>query len=92
MSDTQPPSDDALVRMLLEDVNVLSQTETPLGERYGEPWRYRCVECGSVSVFKRWQHWQDGRGAVRCNGCQSVFDRVQDMKRDQEVTLREVER
>ena len=74
------------------NTDTLSQTETPLGERYDEPWRYRCVECGSVSVFKRFHNWQDGRGAVRCDGCHTVADRVWDAKREQEVTLREVER
>ena len=69
----------------------ISKTDTPLGERYGEPWRYRCQQCGSVSVFKRFDDWRDGRGAFRCNGCQTVSDRVWDAKRDREVTLREVE-
>ena len=73
------------------NTDAVSKTDTPLGERYGEPWRYRCADCGSVSVFKRFNDWRDGRGAVRCNGCQTVADRVWDEKRDHQVTLREVE-
>ena len=73
------------------NTDAVSKTATPLGERYGEPWRYRCLQCGSVSVFKRFHNWQDGRGAVRCDGCQTVADRMWDAKSEQEVTLREVE-
>jgi predicted SprT family Zn-dependent metalloprotease len=73
------------------DIDAVSKTETPLGERYDEPWRYRCADCGSVSVFKRFHNWQDGRGAVRCGGCSTKHDVIYDAKREQEVTLREVE-
>jgi len=73
------------------ELTQISKTETPLGERYGEPWRYRCVECGSVLVFKRHDNWRDGKGAVRCDGCSTKGDVVRDAKRDREVTLREVE-
>ena len=69
----------------------ISKRDTPLGERYGEPWRYRCVECGSVSVFKRHHNWRDGKGAVRCNGCSTKADVIRDAKREREATLREVE-
>lgn len=73
------------------DLGHVSKTETPLGERHGEPWRYRCVECGSVSVFKRHDNWRDGKGAVRCDGCSAKADVIRDAKHDREVTLREVE-
>jgi len=72
----------------LDDV---PKSDTPLGERHGEPWRYRCQQCGSVSVFKRFQNWRDGDGAVRCDACYTAADRVWDAKRETPVTLREVE-
>ena len=73
------------------NTDAVSKANTPLGERHGEPWRFRCADCDSVSVYKRFHNWEDGRGAFWCQGCQTVADRVWDAKREQEVTLRAVE-
>lgn len=45
-----------------------SESETPLGERTGDPWRYICTDCGSHSVFRcqgsgrirKWRAGDDG--------------------------------
>lgn len=64
-----------------------------------EPWRYRCPECGSVSVRRRLdlsgakEVVADKRTATRnttpkkfyCNNCQTALERLLDAKLESEV-------
>ncbi|WP_144049959.1 hypothetical protein [Halorubrum sp. C191] len=58
------------------------RARTPIGDKYGFPWRFACIDCGSVNVVERSQSGFTTAEPPRfyCQECGTSADEVLDRK------------
>lgn len=61
-------------------------THARLGDKYGWPWRFACVECGSVSVVEfHGVGFDDSTARFYCEACGASRDEVTDRKQSEAI-------